>query len=49
MNLCLLFHCLCESYDDVPERVQDLFVLGGPGNHDCGQVLHQDAAVRHFA
>jgi len=26
MNLCLLFHCLCESYDQLPEREQELFV-----------------------
>lgn len=26
MNLCLLFHCLCESYDGMPEREQELFV-----------------------
>ena len=26
MKLCLLFHCLCESYDDIPAYGQDLFV-----------------------
>ena len=26
MNLCLLFHCVCESYQEVPDYGQDLFV-----------------------
>ena len=26
MKLCLLFHCLCESYDEVPQRGRELFV-----------------------
>ena len=26
MKLCLLFHCLCESYDEVPDHGQDMFV-----------------------
>ena len=26
MSLCLLFHCLCESYDDIPAFGQELFV-----------------------
>ncbi len=26
MKLCLCFHCLCESYDSVPSRGQELFI-----------------------
>jgi peptidoglycan/xylan/chitin deacetylase (PgdA/CDA1 family) len=26
MKICLLFHCLCESYEDIPAYGQDLFV-----------------------
>ena len=26
MKLCLLFHCLCESYDEVPQYGQELYV-----------------------
>ena len=26
MKLCLLFHCICESYDEVPQRGRELFV-----------------------
>ncbi len=26
MKLCLLFHCLCESYDSVPDRGRELYV-----------------------
>ena len=26
MNLCLSFHCLCESYDQIPSGARDLFV-----------------------
>ena len=26
MNLCLCFHCLCESYDEVTGEAQELFV-----------------------
>lgn len=26
MNLCLLFHCVCESYEKIPDYGQDLFV-----------------------
>jgi len=26
VSICLLFHCLCESYDDIPDYGQELFV-----------------------